>query len=89
MRYRPERKAEVRQQIASFNAISTHVDLELAPFVDIGRVFRRPSTTPWTQLHSVGGLGIRGLARPFVVGYIDVGYGSEGVAVFTGINYPF
>jgi outer membrane protein assembly factor BamA len=81
--------AELRQQIASINAVSTHLDLELAPFVDVGRVFERPSTVPLTQLHSVGGLGIRGLARPFVVGYIDVGYGSEGVAVFTGIDYPF
>jgi outer membrane protein assembly factor BamA len=81
--------AEVRQQVASINAVSTHVDLELAPFVDVGRVFARASTSPLSQLHSVGGLGIRGLARPFVVGYIDVGYGSEGVAVFTGIDYPF
>lgn len=81
--------AEVRQQVASINAVSTHVDLELAPFVDIGRVFERTDTDPLTQLHSVGGLGIRGLARPFVVGYIDIGYGSEGVAVFTGIDYPF
>jgi outer membrane protein assembly factor BamA len=81
--------AEVRQRIVTFNAISTHIDLELTPFVDAGRVFERPSTTPWTELHWVGGLGIRGLARPFVVGYIDVGYGSEGVAVFTGISYPF
>jgi hypothetical protein len=55
----------------------------------VGRVFHRFSTVPLSQLHSVGGLGIRGLARPFVVGYIDVGYGSEGVAVFTGIDYPF
>jgi outer membrane protein assembly factor BamA len=81
--------AEIRQRVASFNAVSTHVDLELTPFVDLGRVFERPSATPWTQLHSDAGLGIRGLARPFVVGYIDVGYGSEGVAVFTGIDYPF
>jgi|SRR5580704_6950275 hypothetical protein len=81
--------AEIRRQVASFNAISTHVDLELAPFVDTGRVFERPSTNALTELHTVGGLGIRGLARPFVVGYVDLGYGSEGVAVFTGINYPF
>lgn len=81
--------AEVRRQVVSINAISTHVDIELAPFVDVGRVFPRPDVSPLSQLHSVGGLGIRGLARPFVVGYIDVGYGSEGVAVFTGIDYPF
>jgi hypothetical protein len=24
-----------------------------------------------------------------VVGYVDIGYGSEGVAVFSGVNYPF
>jgi hypothetical protein len=35
------------------------------------------------------GLGFRGIARPFIVGYVDFGYGSQGVAAFTGINYPF
>jgi hypothetical protein len=80
---------ELRHRAWSFNAVSTQVDLELAPFVDVGRVFARSGTLPLTQLHSVGGLGIRGIARPFVVGYVDVGYGSEGVAVFTGISYPF
>jgi hypothetical protein len=81
--------AELRQRIASINAVSSHIDLELAPFVDVGRVFSQSSTFPLSQLHSVGGIGIRGLARPFVVGYVDIGYGNEGVAVFTGINYPF
>jgi hypothetical protein len=80
---------EVRHRVLSFNAIATHVDLELAPFVDLGRVFAQSSSFPLAQLHPVGGLGIRGIARPFVVGYVDIGYGSEGVAVFTGINYPF
>jgi hypothetical protein len=28
----------------------------------------------------------RGVARPFVVGYVDIGYGNEGVAVFTGLT---
>jgi hypothetical protein len=51
---------------------------------------REPDGTwPLTQLHKVGGIGFRGVARPFVVGYADIGYGSEGVAVFTGLNYPF
>jgi hypothetical protein len=34
-------------------------------------------------------VGFRAIARPFVVGYVDFGLGSEGVAVFTGLNYPF
>ena len=81
--------AEVRQRVLNINAVTTNVEIELAPFVDIGRVFDRPSAIPLSRLHTVGGLGFRGIARPFVVGYVDVGYGSEGVAVFTGIDYPF
>jgi hypothetical protein len=80
---------ELRQKVASFETFSSHVDLELAPFVDLGRVFAQASTFPLTQLHPVGGLGFRGIARPSVVGRVDIGYGSSGVAVFTGINYPF
>ena len=63
--------------------------VEVAPFVDFGRVFSRSSTDPLEHLHPVVGVGFRGIARPFVVGYVDIGYGSEGAAVFTGLNYPF
>jgi hypothetical protein len=80
---------ELRRNVVTFNAISTSVEVELAPFIDVGRVFDRSSTLPFDQLHKVYGMGFRGIARPFVVGYVDVGYGSEGAAVFTGLNYPF
>ncbi len=80
---------EFRRNVATFHAVATSVELELAPFIDVGRVFDRSSTLPFDQLHKVYGMGIRGIARPFVVGYVDIGYGSEGAAVFTGLNYPF
>lgn len=80
---------EVRQKAFSADIFNTHLDVELTPFLDVGRVFERTSQWPLTQLHKVAGLGFRGIARPFVVGYVDVGYGDDGVAVFTGINYPF
>src|SRR5665213_2615224 len=80
---------ELRRTVASFNAISTFVDLEVAPFVDLGRVFAHAGTFPLQQLHHVYGVGFRGVARPFVVGYVDISYGSEGIAAFTGLNYPF
>jgi hypothetical protein len=80
---------ELRRTVWSFNAVSTHIDLEATPFIDVGRVFARSSTFPLEQLHHVYGLGFRGVARPFVVGYVDIGYGSEGIAAFTGLNYPF
>lgn len=81
--------AEVRHTFWGFDAQSTHVDLEVAPFVDLGHVWGHTSNFPGSNLHKVGGVGFRAIARPSVVGYVDVGYGSEGSAVFTGLNYPF
>ena len=80
---------ELRHKIYSFDATSTFVDVEMTPFLDVGRVFDRTSTMPLQGLHHVVGVGFRGIARPFVVGYVDIGYGSEGVAAFTGLDYPF
>lgn len=80
---------ELRRKVATFDTVGSSVDLELTPFIDVGRVFARSGTFPLDQLHHVYGVGFRGVARPFVVGYVDIGYGSEGVAAFTGLNYPF
>jgi outer membrane protein assembly factor BamA len=80
---------EARQTVASFHVMSTNVDLQLTPFVDLARVFHSSGTFFLEQLHHVYGLGFRGVARPFVVGYVDIGYGSEGLAAFTGLYYPF
>src|SRR6266403_18795 len=79
---------EVRQRAWEFNAVSTHVELEVAPFVDVGRVFAM-GASPVAQLHKVGGLAFRAIARPFVVGYVVIGFGSEGPSVFSGIYSPF
>ena len=80
---------ELRRKVHTFDTTSTSIDLEVTPFLDVGRVFARSSSLPFDQLHKVLGVGFRGIARPFVVGYVDIGYGSEGVAAFTGLNYPF
>jgi hypothetical protein len=80
---------ELRRRVLTFDAVTTSLDIEIAPFVDLGRVFGQSSTFPVDQLHPVYGIGFRGIARPFVVGYVDIGHGSEGTAVFTGLNYPF
>jgi hypothetical protein len=80
---------ELRTRVFSLEVFRTRATLELAPFVEVGRVFHDLNDNPFSNLHSVGGLGFRGVAEPFVVGYVDVGYGGEGVAVFSGIEYPF
>jgi outer membrane protein assembly factor BamA len=64
-------------------------EFEVAPFVDVGQVFASSHTVPVDDLHLVGGVGFRGVVRPQVVGFVDVGYGSDGAAVFTGLDYPF
>ncbi|MGC1457762.1 MAG: BamA/TamA family outer membrane protein [Steroidobacteraceae bacterium] len=80
---------ELRHRAFSFDAAASHVDIEVAPFIDMGEVTSHTGTDPLSGLHKVIGLGVRGIARPSVVGYVDIGYGTEGMAVFTGINYPF
>jgi hypothetical protein len=58
--------------------MTTHVDVEVTPFVDAGRVFGDLGTFPFDHLHTIGGIGFRGIARPFVVGYVDVGRAATG-----------
>jgi hypothetical protein len=80
---------ELRHRAFSFDAAASHVDIEVAPFLDMGKVSSHTGADPLSGLHKVVGIGVRGIARPSVVGYVDMGYGTEGLAVFTGINYPF
>lgn len=80
---------EVRTRVYERDIFDTHGIIELAPFLEAGRVFHDATDDPVTRLHPVGGIGFRGIAEPFVVGYLDVGGGGEGAAVFSGINYPF
>ncbi len=80
---------ELRSRILEATVLGNHGILELAPFFDTGRVWNGMSTSPFEDLHSVAGMGFRAIAEPFVVGYLDIGYGGEGSAIFAGLNYPF
>ena len=80
---------EARTWVRSFHLFHTDLKLELAPFIDTGKVFSAMSESPLSQLHLGGGMGFRIVASPFVVGYLDIGYGKEKLAVFSGIDYPF
>jgi hypothetical protein len=80
---------EVRHRMLDIDAFGTHLDIEVAPFIDTGKVFTNLGDSPVSHLHTGGGLGFRGVARPYVVGYVDIGYGAEGASIFSGIDYPF
>jgi hypothetical protein len=80
---------ELRARVVNFNAFGTRVSLEVAPFLDAGKVFADLGASTVSHLHTTPGFGIRGVASPFVVGYLDFGFGYGKPAVFSGINYPF
>jgi hemolysin activation/secretion protein len=80
---------EARISALAFHLFATDLVFEPTPFVDFGKVFSQMSENPLSHPKVAGGFGVRMLAKPFVVGYVDVGFGSEGLVVFSGINYPF
>lgn len=80
---------EARTWVRSFHMFDADLKLELAPFVETGKVYATRYPGSLSQAHTGAGMGFRFVAMPFIVGYLDVGYGSEGAAVFSGIDYPF
>jgi len=80
---------ELRRRVAAMDAFTTRISIELAPFFDVGKVFSSTGESLLSELHHSAGLGIRAIASPYIVGYVDIGYGHEGTAVFSGLNYPF
>jgi outer membrane protein assembly factor BamA len=82
-------QAEVRTRVWHHPLFGVNFELELAPFVETGQVFHSLGTSPVSDLHWDYGMGFRGVVRPQIVGFVDVGKGAEGIAVFTGVDYPF
>jgi len=80
---------ELRTRVWERHVFGVNAEIEVAPFVETGKVFPKLGDNPINHLHWAYGVGFRGIARPQIVGFVDVGAGSEGVAVFTGVNYPF
>lgn len=80
---------ELRHRLFNLDLFSTRIGVEAAPFLDVGQVFHNLDENPVKNLHAGGGIGFRAIASPFVVGYVDIGFGTEGGAVFSGIDYPF
>ena len=77
---------EERIQVVHKRVFDHVIELELAPFLDVGRVSR---DFLLRRLQYNPGLGVRVLARPHVVGRIDAAYGRDGENVFVGLDYPF
>jgi outer membrane protein assembly factor BamA len=80
---------ELRTRVWQRRMFGVNAEIEVAPFVEAGKVFPQLADNPINHPHWAYGVGFRGIARPQIVGFVDVGAGSEGTAIFTGVNYPF
>jgi outer membrane protein assembly factor BamA len=80
---------EERIHVLRAKFLNVAAELEIAPFVDIGRVFNTFETEILTNYRVTPGIGFRAMVRPNVVGRVDYGYSKEGGAVFAGLDYPF
>lgn len=82
-------QGELRTNVYEREVFGVRAHLELAPFVDLGKVFHASSEFPLEDLHPVGGLGFRAVVAPQVIAYVDFGSSGGSPSVFTGIDYPF
>lgn len=80
---------EERILIRSWQIMKAKFDFSIDPFVAVGQVFNQWSQLDFDNLQPVGGVGFRALVPPSVVGRVDVAFGSEGLNVYTTLNYPF
>lgn len=64
-------------------------EFEVAPYFELGTVAGAPRRFAGRYARPVLGTAFRAIARPQVVGSIDVGAGREGPSVFMDINYSF
>jgi len=79
---------EARVRLFTLRLFGVITEFQIAPFVDIGRVFNQVQDLQ-ERVEVTPGVGLRGLVAPSVVGHIEVGVSREGPAIFVGLDYPF
>lgn len=81
---------EERIRMKEMQIMDHKIDFELAPNLDVGRVYNLTRNRfSLTQMQINPGLGLRVMAKPHVVGRLDISYGRDGSNAFVGVDYPF
>lgn len=80
---------EQRIRIFTMHHYGVDSHWEVAPFLDVGKVFPTVGRFNIAHLHTTGGISFRAVVRPTIVGHVDIGVGREGNAIFMGLGYPF
>ena len=80
---------EERIRLTRMNLFDVDAEIEVAPFFDAGTVMPNLTDIRHKNFKFNPGIGFRGIVRPNIVGRVDMGMGSEGIAIFAGLGYPF
>ncbi|HNW45308.1 MAG TPA: BamA/TamA family outer membrane protein [Elusimicrobiales bacterium] len=64
-------------------------ETEIAPFLDVGTVFAKPTDFSARNLKYAPGVSARLVIRPQMVATVDLAYGSEGTNAIIRVGYPF
>ncbi|AEB08301.1 BamA/TamA family outer membrane protein [Desulfobacca acetoxidans] len=81
---------EQRIDVFQLNHFGVVSHWEVAPFIDVGKVFPTFGKFNFHYFHPSAGIALRAVVRPQVVGHVEVGVGRGGDnAVFMGLGYPF
>jgi outer membrane protein assembly factor BamA len=80
---------EERIRTFTFTYEDIHTTLDLAFFVEAGQVFHTWTELSTKNVQAVSGVGLRLVVTAKLVAKVDIGFGREGIAIFTGLDYPF
>jgi hypothetical protein len=80
---------EERFSLVRRSVIGNVIELEVSPFVDIGRTAQTFGADGFKFVQVNPGAGLRMLARPNIAGRMDVAFGKDGANVYVGLDYPF
>jgi outer membrane protein assembly factor BamA len=80
---------EERMHVMALKMLNVTIELEMVPFVDMGRTYKDFEYRQFNDWEVTPGVGFRGIVRPNLVSRVDWGYSREGGAVFAGLSYPF
>lgn len=80
---------EERIQLFHLRLFGTIAEIETAPFLDAGKVTSDLGYQMLSHYEFNPGIGFRAIARPNVVGRVDVATSKDGNAVFAGLDFPF
>ncbi|HEV8311364.1 MAG TPA: BamA/TamA family outer membrane protein [Methylomirabilota bacterium] len=80
---------ETRVRVFRLRLFGVTTEFQVAPFVDVGKVFNSATQFVEQGFLVTPGIAFRGLTPPSVVGRVEIGVSREGPAIFVGLDYPF